>query len=394
KSIWSLACRSDEHMIATGGGDSAIRLWLVKNEIENTKEEQHLLSSIPSQQEITPQIGEQIPRMIGLLHDTSVLVMTDKGNLYRFQWYQNESDASGKWSLIRHEPEYSSYSIMALSDCRTIVALGNISGSIKLVSLTDIAWRSLENKPYADKVLSLHWLKGEHDSFFNLFSCGLEGLVIWWTVQCLKTSQSFSCEVKANFRLPYCRQRWPNSVYLVTRDIICTEPNASLVLCGDRRGSLHVFKDIAENEPVDPVQSLIGIHGRNGVTSICSNSGYIYTTGRDGYIRQYKLSGENLELLDKKKVYKGMEWIDWVNFTSGGEILVLGFHTVDFIIWSMTRNEVLFRIPCGGGHRNWDILYTTTNHGLIFTYLKQSTVHVHTWAEAKKQSPSIIQERN
>ena len=55
-------------------------------------------------------------------------------------------------------------------------------------------------------------------------------------------------------------------------------------------------------QPVDPVQSLIGIHGRNGVTSICSNSGYIYTTGRDGYIRQYKLSGENLELLDKKKV--------------------------------------------------------------------------------------------
>ena len=74
-----MACRSNEHMIATGGGDSGIRLWLVKNEIENTKEEQHLLSSIPSQQEITPQIGEEIPRMIGLLHDTSVLVMTDKG---------------------------------------------------------------------------------------------------------------------------------------------------------------------------------------------------------------------------------------------------------------------------------------------------------------------------
>jgi hypothetical protein len=133
-----------------------------------------------------------------------------------------------------------------------------------IVLCLDSAWRSFENKPYTDKVLSLHWLKGEHDNFFDLFSCGPEGLVIWWTVQCLKTSQSFSCEVKANFRLPYCRQRWPNSVYLVTRDTICTERNASLVLCGDRRGSLHVFKNIAENE----VRNVAGRMGGN-VQLVC-----------------------------------------------------------------------------------------------------------------------------
>ena len=74
-----MACRSDERMIATGGGDGAIRLWLVGNEIENTRDEQHMCSSIPSQLLINHQMGEEIPRNIGLLHDTSVLVMTDKG---------------------------------------------------------------------------------------------------------------------------------------------------------------------------------------------------------------------------------------------------------------------------------------------------------------------------
>lgn len=79
KSIWSLACGSDENMIATGGGDSAIRLWLVGNEIKNTREEQRVYSSIPFQHSINQQRREEIPRNICLLHDTSVLVMTDTG---------------------------------------------------------------------------------------------------------------------------------------------------------------------------------------------------------------------------------------------------------------------------------------------------------------------------
>ena len=79
KSIWCLACSSDERMIATGGGDSAIRLWLVEDEIENARDEEHLFSSVPSEQQRSQQMVEEIPRMIGLLHDTSVLVMTDKG---------------------------------------------------------------------------------------------------------------------------------------------------------------------------------------------------------------------------------------------------------------------------------------------------------------------------
>jgi hypothetical protein len=32
-----------------------------------------------------------------------------------------------------------------------------------------------------------------------------------------------------------------------------------------------------------------------------------------------------------------------------------------------------------------------TNRGVVFTYLKQTTVHVHAWPETKKKSPSIIQ---
>ena len=112
----------------------------------------------------------------------------------------------------------------------------------------DPKWRPLEKKCYSEKVLSLKWLKSEQDNSFNLFSCGPEGLVIWWTVNCVKTSQSFSCDEKAKFRLPYCRQRWPNSAHLLVSSTVCTEQNTLLVLLGDRRGSLHLFKTNAESE--------------------------------------------------------------------------------------------------------------------------------------------------
>ena len=119
----------------------------------------------------------------------------------------------------------------------------------------DAKWCSLEKKPYSDKVLSLQWLRGKQEDSFDLFSCGPEGLVIWWTVERVKTSRTFNCDLKAKFRLPYCRQRWPNSSHLLLNDTICTEQNASLLLLGDRRGSLHLFKANVEIE----VRLLAGI---------------------------------------------------------------------------------------------------------------------------------------
>ena len=106
-------------------------------------------------------------------------------------------------------------------------------------------------------------------------------------------------------------------------------------------------------QPFDPVQSLIGVHGRNGVTSICSNSGYIYTTGRDGYIRQYKLSEENLQLLDKKKVWKWRfvykKFSIWA-WHFGGRLLMLSlFVLFRFFILSLSSRRKLILGLQGNG---------------------------------------------
>lgn len=55
---------------------------------------------------------------------------------------------------------------------------------------------------------------------------------------------------------------------------------------------------------LQPRKSFVGIHGANGVTSIVYHSTGLYTTGRDGYLRRYKLHSNEgmIEMIDKRKV--------------------------------------------------------------------------------------------
>ncbi|XP_046850736.1 WD repeat-containing protein 6-like isoform X2 [Xenia sp. Carnegie-2017] len=392
KGVWSLASNADESIIATGGGDGGIRLWPVKDEVEQESEQQHWSSSIPSEYEAGTLASKENPRMIGMLLDTSVLVLTDTGNLYKFT--QNE-DAAHKVMCycIRQEPTYSSYSLMVVSPCKTIAVLGNIKGFMKFVCLTDQSWHSLEKRPYENKILSLQCTNTSTPNAFSLFSCGPDGLIIWWIIARVHDSKQFVCEQKATFSLPYCRQRWLNTV-LVVNNTPSKGLETSLVLCGDRRGSLHVYNVSASmDEVLQPQKSFVGIHGANGVTSIVYHSTGLYTTGRDGYLRRYKLHSNEgmIEMIDKRKVYKGVNWIDRIIFLTNGDILAVVFQSVDFIVWNITREEVMFRLPCGGGHRNWDIQFNLMNGSFVFTFLKQSTVNVCRWSRKMKQPSSIIQ---
>ena len=65
----------------------------------------------------------------------------------------------------------------------------------------------------------------------------------------------------------------------------------SLVLVvGDRNGSVHLFERQAGNELGAPVQSLIRLHGRNGVSDVRSFApGTVHTTGRDGVVNIFHL---------------------------------------------------------------------------------------------------------
>lgn len=53
---------------------------------------------------------------------------------------------------------------------------------------------------------------------------------------------------------------------------------------------------------LDPVQSFWKIHGKTGVTDICSADDSIYTAGRDGHYRQFTIDNGQLQLLNSNRV--------------------------------------------------------------------------------------------
>jgi hypothetical protein len=53
---------------------------------------------------------------------------------------------------------------------------------------------------------------------------------------------------------------------------------------------------------LDPVHSLPVLHGRIGVTQLCTHDNKLYSAGRDGTYRQYRLLQSKLEVIDTKKV--------------------------------------------------------------------------------------------
>lgn len=104
----------------------------------------------------------------------------------------------------------------------------------------------------------------------------------------------------ADMLLPWSKHRWLSAV---------TEGPLPHLVCGDKKGSIHLYKlpsngDVKQRLLIEPVFSLKGIHGSNRVTHLCYITGYLYSTGQDGFCRQYKINqSETLVELAKYKVY-------------------------------------------------------------------------------------------
>lgn len=139
---------------------------------------------------------------------------------------------------------------------------------------------------------------------------------------------SFTATTVATLHLPPSKHRWISAVRVFKNLKLSSQsdgiPGASLrtvVLCGDRKGSLHVYHCALESTVADelatsyhqPVQSL-RVHGPNGVTSIVAHRSHVYTAGRDGYCRKFALTCDGLLTeLTKFKVHglvcHGVSWM-------------------------------------------------------------------------------------
>ncbi|KAM5148546.1 tRNA (34-2'-O)-methyltransferase regulator WDR6 [Mantella aurantiaca] len=167
----------------------------------------------------------------------------------------------------------------------------------------------------------------------------------------------------------------------------CLQPIGSSVDSDTPGGCSSLAGSPPQEHVEDPVFVLYGVHGKLGVTSVTHHGGFVYSTGRDGLYRQLKVEGSRLIVLRKLKSCKGMEWIERISFTP--DLQILGFHSIDFVVWSAKTNERLHCVPCGGGHRSWS--YEKEGQREVFAFIKSGEIFAYESRPAET-SPSVMKE--
>lgn len=358
----------EDRWVATGGADGGVRLWRVK-ESEERKIEEAVTEKLTDLR--FP--GQSMPKVVCIAGEENVcwsqskfVVCTDQGIVYQY--------SSGQWEKIwQGSSEFQSYCVMETISISTsestatvhLCAVGNLSGSIHVLPISHPQC-GIHLTGGSGKIHSLIWQKREES--VCLLASGADGFVYRWCIEVKLKENSLVLDVKPlpSFLLPPCAKRWLTAA-------VCLHPRSQEVLwvCGDRRGSLLLFqegrkllqkkgddaepddvlltdtKDQANGSDVDqvntvgqrenkhahniklePVSCLFGVHGKQGVTSICEYQGLLYSTGRDGCVRVFRVEPTSLggleenrkteknkgqlqlEVLRVQRACKGMEWLE------------------------------------------------------------------------------------
>ncbi|XP_022256267.1 WD repeat-containing protein 6-like isoform X2 [Limulus polyphemus] len=330
-SVWSLTVNEEETLAVTGGNDSGVTVWYLNE----------LLSSLQVTSTKLPQKGyDDFPRNVALISSMqkhSILVSTDAGVLCTY------CPNTDQWDVIHQEISFRSYSSLAVSSCGFWVGWGNITGKCLIFSCSDEDRLSLkkELQLHDGKVHSVLWVS---ETPRLILTCGPSGQL------CLsQIEKDFLPMILYKLFLPRCKQHWTSAGKYVSQ--------FSLLVVGSRDGSVHVYSGLTcmVDHPSDstgysqnPTKTFHCIHGKNGVTDIQVQHDILYTSGRDGRVLLYKLGRNTVTRLRTLKT--------------------------NFISWSTLLQRPLVELPCGGGHRSWDVKLNSETGEMAFACIKKTSI--------------------
>ncbi|KAM4893900.1 tRNA (34-2'-O)-methyltransferase regulator WDR6 [Sylvia borin] len=398
----ALALRPAGGRLATGGDDGGVRLWQPRQ------------AAAEAVSAVAALGAPERPRAVLLVGPRRVLALGEAGGLATFEV------AQGRWAPVLHPSASGPRAVLAATPLHgwdeTLCAVAGGDGRLLLFALS-CPGAAAELRLFEGPVHRLSWAPRPGlppDTAAALLASGPEGEMLWLDIT-HRLGQAPSVQLMGRYLLPPCKQRWHTCAAFL--------PQEGLLVCGDRRGSLILFPcssssgcaaestsivnggtdaavedSSSELEPSfllhkgalpleSPLSVLFGLHGKTGVTSVTLHRGYIYSTGRDGVYRQLRLQDQQLEVLQKHRPCKGLQWIEELHFTSDGDLLVLGFHADNFVVWSSRTGENIHCIPCGGGHRSWS--YCSSPLAEVFAFIKSGDVMLYQ-CEAKPCEQQVL----
>ncbi|CAL1262805.1 unnamed protein product [Larinioides sclopetarius] len=350
-----------KYIAFTGGSDGGVYMWDVENAFVSGRVSQISLHS----KETTS--ATDFPRITCLLTDKlakHLMVTTDKG------WLSLYNMELQSWEDIFYDSAFASYCVPSVSNGSLYLALGSIHGELALLNLKDYSSGKCKIQKftaYENKICSLHWMNEAND---YLLTCSIKGHMIFWKIT--YENEEFDIKCIQELFLLKCKHQWWSTAALYISSHDC-------IVVGDRSGSISLYSKLHNNtsikfedNKINPCMSHRYIHGDNGVTDIQQHKSLIYSTGRDGKVQLYILHDNNLNLLHTIKVSHDLEWIGRMLFCDK-DLLLLGFHTKDFMVWSTQLESAIMTVECGGGHRSWDF-YLSEDGTATFAAIKKKDV--------------------
>lgn len=355
--IW--AVDADDRHFVTGGGDCGVTLQPLSVASDYNHSERL-------------DISERTPKQLFFTARRNIIVLTESSDLI----YHDFSTKSETVHSLKFD---STYIMMSMSSCRQIIAVADMNAHLNIFVEVCKGSPSIQNvittKMPISRVLSMHWAGNR-----NLVLCSGSGELN------LVASKQDEVEVVGKYLLPHCKERWLTAVAM-------NDDNGLLVV-GDRCGNVHCYLKGDMNP--NPLKTHAKVHGRYGPTSIRVKSDEIITTGRDGTLKHFSIVYKDgiyrIKAIRSQEV--GFQWVEKCIDSEGN--LICGFQERVFVITDLRSSSRIVEVPCGGGHRSWDVLRFIEKTGdtyeqiIKIVYLKNSDVKIETFNLSRILATHVI----
>jgi WD40 repeat protein len=378
KNIWSAAI--NDGRCATGGADGAIALLPSVERIPRTFEIRNdliqLKDSYKSYAFVSPDT------LVATIASGRVVALT--------------LDQDGTSSLEAHGSYESLKPFSMVTGASGVAFIAGVGGSVVMYSLR--ARKCFSVAEVTGKVAGLFSSQRTEDASHP----ASEGLSLLVTTVGSSTAQLFDIHmVTDKDQQVACSstQRLLSIApgFVVTSLSLIRCGNIDYALLGSRKGVLNIYQmsDTKDCQGLAPVRSLQSCHGKESITAlrwkadVSSNgdSGYLFSTGRDGtfaiHLATNKNSTLSLELVHQLDLPFGPN-IEGMSFTADSHLRVWGFGGKDFIAHDATTQQDVLTVRCGGRvNLNWayEPNEQSVGGGGTFVWTQASTLMRRTHSE-------------
>ncbi|GLD91700.1 hypothetical protein PINS_up000233 [Pythium insidiosum] len=399
KHVWRVAVHPSQRLLATGGGDSAVKLWDLEQQVTSTvaSTADHCVK-IPLRQSVnvdvadieafvetpvhTPttattkkkkqkskanassEVGVRDIQLVG----HAALVAMENGQILElpidgatesaprsvFDAADKFTDDMASSSSSSSSSSASKLSSFAMDERQTHVLLSDWQGHVLVVAVD--GWRVVAAwKAHSSRVMKVTWNQRLPDE--PLFTCAADGGIAEWRWRGDGTPPSL-----------VARYQGPAKSAATCVDVLDVDGRTRNVICGDGRGNVFGFArslvlddndSTLDSAAMEPHFVIRGAHGRDMVSALLRHdldSRVWLSGGHDGSISTYNATQSDadgrmvLRHVGRESI-KGITTVKALWWNAQRELFVFGFHAVHAVLFNATAQYRVFIVECGGWRR-------------------------------------------